>query len=111
MELLIINLWRNFMKTKELKVSDAARESYMKNCWRSTAKCESLYEVDYKIRRAAYLGTVVQSYPERVIHYHNLRLVIKNNSIFELFMNGEEYIWISEKRKYTYDKLNDKVLV
>ncbi|MEK4006536.1 hypothetical protein [Paenibacillus sp. FSL H3-0333] len=99
------------MKTKELKVSDAARESYMKNCWRSTAKCESLYEVDYKIRRAAYLGTVVQSYPERVIHYHNLRLVIKNNSIFELFMNGEEYIWISEKRKYTYDKLNDKVLV
>ncbi|WP_342423076.1 hypothetical protein [Paenibacillus sp. FSL E2-0178] len=99
------------MKTKELKVSHVVRETYMKYCWRSTAKCESLYEVDYKIRRAAYLGAVIQTYPEKVIHYHNLRLVIKDNNIIGLSMNNEEYIKVSEKRKYTYDQLNDKVLV
>lgn len=96
---------------KKIKIGSDIRDKYTRLCWRSSAKCDSFSEINYKIERAIKLGSVIRTYPKREIQYHNLRIKLDQDKVSDIEFNEEEYFHISENMKSYYDELNDKVVI
>lgn len=97
---------------KRLKVKSSVIDQYKELCPLSYSKCDSLTDVEYKIKRAATLGTHIATFDEaKHIQYYNLCFVVKENKIIHMYQNPDKYIEVRESVKWAYDRLEGKVLV
>ena len=96
-----------------MKVSKQVRLKYQMLCPKSTAKCNSFSEIEYKIQRSVDIGMKTVFHHESVIGYHNLVFYVKGNTITDMqrLEFGEGYIHISEKKKREHERLHMKVVV
>ncbi|OMD76885.1 hypothetical protein BSK50_14130 [Paenibacillus odorifer] len=93
-----------------MKIKSSIREKYMELCPASTMKCSSFEEIDYKIRRAVEIGHVMKTYPQREIQYHNLRFIVKDERVVDMFKN-DQYIAVSEYKKSVHECKYYKIVV
>lgn len=75
----------------------------MELCPVSTFKCNTYEEMDYKITRAVELGKVINTYPFRVLQYHNLRFTVKDGAVIDMEKNNEYYA-VTENRKAAHER-------
>ena len=96
-----------------MKISKTVREKYQILCPKSTNKCDSFSEIDYKIRRSVDIGEKIVFRDESVIGYHNLVFYLKDNVINDMqrLDSGEGYIHISEKKKRKHERIHNKLIV
>jgi hypothetical protein len=93
-----------------MKIKQHVREKYMELCPYSTHKCESYEELDYKIIRAVETGRVINTYPCRVIQYHNLSFTLKNGTVIDMKKNND-YYFVSEHRKEAHERRYFNIVV
>lgn len=95
-----------------MKVKSKVIEQYKELCPFSYAKCESLTDVEYKIKRAVQLGTHIATFEgDKYIQYYYNCFVVKGNKVIHMFKNMDKYIDVRESVKTAYDRLEGKVLV
>ncbi|MGG1652247.1 hypothetical protein ABHN03_03865 [Paenibacillus sp. NRS-1775] len=95
-----------------MKVSNKAIKKYKELCPNSYLKCDSITDVEFKIKRAVVLGhPIKQENSEKLIQYHYNCFVVKDKVAIDIFKNMEEYIEIRESVKNAYDRLEGKLLV
>ncbi|MET3209640.1 UNVERIFIED_CONTAM: hypothetical protein ABIC26_002587 [Paenibacillus sp. PvR008] len=95
-----------------MKVSNKVIEQYEELCPVSYLKCDSITDIEYKIKRAVALGTKFAEHDgEKYIQYYHLQLTIQNGKVIDLTKNYDKYIEIRETVKNAYDRLEGKLLV
>lgn len=96
-----------------MKIDQKAIEQYQELCHVSAMKCESLFDIEYKIKRAIALGQLIEMTPETLMYrYYNLNFVVKNDKVVRIFrVRSIPEVFINEKVKYQYDKIHRKILV
>ncbi len=96
-----------------MKISKNAREKYTQICHKSSFKCSTYADIDYKIIRGVELGSVVLiNGKETTYGYYRLRFVVKNNMVIDMYdsLNGKN-INVSENVKQKYDRVHMKMVV
>jgi hypothetical protein len=95
-----------------MKVSNRVIEQYRVCCPISYLKCDSVTDVEYKIKRAVTLGTKFAEYGQtKYIQYHHLQFTVQNGKVIDLTKNYDKYIDVRENVKNAYDRLEGKLLV
>lgn len=96
-----------------MKITNEVRELYMSICHKSTKKCETYSEIDFKIKRAIVLGKPIHSKDNKKVYgYYNLRFVMDGIKVTHMYvdMDGRCYD-VPEKLKDRYDKIELKIVV
>lgn len=95
-----------------MKINKLVRDKYMELCPVSTYKCDTFQQIEYKIKRAVFLGKIVKTYPCKEVQYFNLRFVI-NKHTYEVIdiVKNNEYFEVPEYRKTVYDRIHEKMVV
>ncbi|MEC4565534.1 hypothetical protein L8C07_06210 [Paenibacillus sp. CMAA1739] len=87
-------------------------EQYKVCCPISYLKCDSVTDVEYKIKRAVNLGTKFAEHGEtKYIQYYHLQFTVQNGKVIDLNKNYDRYIDVRENVKSAYDRLEGKLLV
>ncbi|KZE68554.1 hypothetical protein AV545_02050 [Paenibacillus jamilae] len=96
-----------------MKVSNKVIHKYEELCPYSYFKCDSITDVEFKIKRAIVLGCPIKQEDngEKLIQYYYNCFVVKDNVVVDMFKNMNEYIEVREKVKNAYNKLEGKLLV
>lgn len=96
-----------------MKITNEVRELYMKICHKSTKKCDTYSEIDYKIKRAISLGKLIHMSENKLIYgYYNLRFVMDGKKVSHMFADMDGHCYdVSEKLKNRYDKIELKIVV
>ncbi|MDP9675371.1 hypothetical protein J2W97_001354 [Paenibacillus jamilae] len=95
-----------------MKVSNRVIEQFKVCCPISYLKCDSITDVEYKIKRAVTLGTKFAEYGEtKHIQYYHLQFTVQNGKVIDLTKNYDRYIDVRENVKKAYDRLEGKLLV
>lgn len=93
-----------------VKITEKARKLYGQNCPYSTEKCESLYELDYKIQRCIDLGKKKKSSANTYsVQYYKIQFQIKDNEIVNIQRTKKCYE-IDDKVKNSHYKREFRVL-
>ncbi|KAF6565290.1 hypothetical protein G9G63_09015 [Paenibacillus sp. EKM202P] len=96
-----------------MKISNNVIDKYKELCPHSYLKCDSITDVEFKIKRAVVLGCQIKQDEngEKLIQYYYNCFVVKDNNVIDMFKNMNEYIEVREKVKNAYNKLEGKLLV
>ncbi|MGG1671463.1 hypothetical protein ACIFOE_12580 [Paenibacillus sp. NRS-1783] len=95
-----------------MKVSNKAIEKYKELCPISYQKCDSLTDIEYKIKRAVALGTKLAEHEDTIFkQYHHLQFTVQNGKVIDLTKDYDKYIEIRESVKSAYNRLEGKLLV
>ncbi|MBE7896071.1 hypothetical protein G7L40_20775 [Paenibacillus polymyxa] len=95
-----------------MKVSNRVIEQFKVCCPISYLKCDSITDVEYKIKRAVTLGRKFAEYEGRkYIQYYHLQFTVQNGKVIDLTKDYNKYIEVSENVKNAYDRLEGKLLV
>jgi hypothetical protein len=96
-----------------MKISNKVREKYTQICHKSTAKCNTYADIDYRIVRAIHLGTLLITHEgEQIYGYYRLRFVVKKNTVINMYDSIiGEVIEINEYVKNEYDRIHMKLVV
>lgn len=95
-----------------MKVSNKVIEQYKTNCPISYLKCDSITDVEYKIKRAVALGTKFAEHGNtKYIQYYHLQFTVLNGKVIDLTKDYNKYIEVRESVKNAYDRLEGKLLV
>ncbi|MGR7944121.1 hypothetical protein ACU063_06565 [Paenibacillus sp. M.A.Huq-81] len=105
-----------FKSNKEkMKVSSKVTLQYLELCRTSSAKCNSFSEIEYKIERHVWLGTVIEikdGGDTLIVRSYDLDFTLSNNIVISMKRDRlKGTYFISEKQKNTYDKLFGGVTV
>lgn len=93
-----------------MKIKQSVRELYQELCPYSAHKCDTYEEMDYKIIRAVELGKVINTYPYRVLQYHNLRFTVDGDTVVDINKNNE-YFDVYEERKVKHARRYYNIVV
>ncbi|GAV11442.1 hypothetical protein [Paenibacillus sp. NAIST15-1] len=96
-----------------MKIDQKAIEQYQELCHLSAMKCETLFDIEYKIERAIALGQLIEMTSEtKMYRYYNLNFVVKNNKVVRIYRSRSiPEVFINEKIKFQYDRIHRKILV
>jgi hypothetical protein len=97
-----------------VKISNIVREKYIEICHKSSFKCDTYADVEYKIERGVRLGTITEfrRNGQNVYGYYNLRFVTENDTVIDMYVDMDGKCFeVSEKIKNTYNKLEMKIVV
>jgi hypothetical protein len=94
-----------------IKIDWLTRNLYSQLCPISSSKCESVYELDYKIQRCIDLGKVTKaSNGLKLIQYYRNQFHVKNNQIIDIVKTKHSYE-VNEKSKNAHYNKSHKVVV
>jgi hypothetical protein len=98
-----------------MKISKEVIEKYQELCPLSSMKCESRFDIEYKIMRAIHLGKqteILDHGDTLVIRYHFNNFYIHKNKVVDMkkdFSKNEFFVSRTEKDKY--DKIHSMLVV
>ncbi|ASA22575.1 hypothetical protein [Paenibacillus donghaensis] len=93
-----------------MKIKQLVREQYQELCPYSAHKCDTYDQIDFKIKRAVETGRVTNTYPYRIVQYHNLQFVVSGDTVVNMSKNSD-YAYVSEDRKQSYERKFYKIVV
>ncbi|GAB6989607.1 hypothetical protein JCM16418A_16570 [Paenibacillus pini] len=94
----------------KIRINERTRELYAKNCPRSTYKCSSFKELDYKIQRCIDLGLIRTKGDVTLVQYYNNQFQIIDSVIVNI-QKTKKCFMISSYKKTEYFNKMQKVLV
>lgn len=98
-----------------MKISNEVIYKYTQLCKTSTAKCESFFDIEYKIYRHINLGKLIEIKDKGdtiIVRYYDLDFTITKNKVVNLERDrNKELVWIKEENKIKYDRIHMKLVV
>lgn len=98
-----------------MKITNDVIEKYTKLCRTSTAKCESFFDIEYKIHRHIALGKAIEMKDKGdtiIVRYYDLDFTITKNKVVNMERDrNKELVWIKEENKNQYDIIHSKLVV